>query len=146
MSELRSKHAFGQLERVDSAINSGTIDAYDILFLTDANGKPYVGWVDKNGEKVVVRGGESVLRVDSLPTSDGDENVVYIYNNEAYIWNGTQCVAISKSADLSALETQVADMESLLESKIDASAVQSMVDAAVEEAVEEAASTEVVEF
>lgn len=50
----KAKHAFGMLENIDAAIAAGTIDAYDILFVKDANGKPYVGWVDKNGNKVVV--------------------------------------------------------------------------------------------
>ena len=50
----RAKHAFGALERVDAAITSGTINAYDILFVKDENGKPYVGWVDKDGNKVIV--------------------------------------------------------------------------------------------
>lgn len=49
----KAKHAFGMLENVDSAISSGKIDAYDIIFAKDANGKPYVGWVDKDGKKVI---------------------------------------------------------------------------------------------
>ena len=50
----RAKHAFGTLERIDEALSSGVIDAYDILFVKDANGKPYVGWIDKDGNKVIV--------------------------------------------------------------------------------------------
>lgn len=50
----KAKHAFGALERIDEAISSGKVDAYDILFVKDANGKPFVGWVDKDGKKVVV--------------------------------------------------------------------------------------------
>ena len=49
----KAKHAFGMLENVDAAISSGKIDAYDIIFAKDANGKPYVGWVDKDGKKVI---------------------------------------------------------------------------------------------
>ena len=50
----RAKHAFGALERVDSAIQSGSVDSFDILFVKDESGKPYIGWVDKNGQKVIV--------------------------------------------------------------------------------------------
>jgi len=50
----KAKHAFGALENVDAALSAGKIDAYDILFMKDANGKPYVGWIDKDGQKVVV--------------------------------------------------------------------------------------------
>ena len=50
----RAKHAFGALENIDVALSAGKIDAYDILFVKDANGKPYVGWIDKEGQKVIV--------------------------------------------------------------------------------------------
>ena len=50
----RAKHAFGALENVDNAISSGKVDAFDILFVKDKNGKPFVGWVDKQGNKVIV--------------------------------------------------------------------------------------------
>lgn len=49
----RAKHAFGMLENIDTALSKGTIDSYDILFVKDANGKPYVGWIDKEGQKVI---------------------------------------------------------------------------------------------
>ena len=49
----RAKHAFGALENIDAALSAGKIDAYDILFVQDADGKPYVGWIDKNGQKVI---------------------------------------------------------------------------------------------
>ena len=49
----KAKHAFGMLENVDAAISSGKINEYDIIFAKDANGKPYVGWVDKDGKKVI---------------------------------------------------------------------------------------------
>lgn len=49
----KAKHAFGSLENIDQALADGVIDSYDILFVKDANGKPYVGWIDKEGQKVV---------------------------------------------------------------------------------------------
>lgn len=142
----RARHAFGTLEKIDDALSAGTIDSFDILFVKDANGNPYVGWIDKEGNKVIAEGKTQIIRVDELPATDGDKNVVYIYNNEGYIWDGTQCVSLSKSADLTALETQISTLETQMSGKVDAKAVQSMVDAAVESAVEEATSGEVVEF
>lgn len=50
----RAKHAFGMLENIDEALVAGKIDSYDILFVKDAEGKPYVGWIDKDGNKVIV--------------------------------------------------------------------------------------------
>lgn len=44
----RAKHAFGNLVDVEKALQSGKINAYDILFL-DGDTEPKVGWIDKNG-------------------------------------------------------------------------------------------------
>ena len=51
---MKAKHAFGMLENIDEALVAGKIDSYDILFVKDAEGKPYVGWIDKEGNKVIV--------------------------------------------------------------------------------------------
>lgn len=139
-TENKSRHAFGTLANVPSALESGAIDAYDILFL-DGETEPKVGWVDKNGSFRLVQDKAQIVRVDELPTENGDENVVYIYNNECYVWNGTQCVSISKSADLTTLETQVSNIQTQMEDKVDAATVQSMINAAVDDS-----SSEVVEF
>lgn len=138
----RARHAFGMLENIDSAISTGAIDAYDILFVKDANGNPYIGWVDKDGNKVILQDKIQIVRVEELPTTDGDENVVYIYNNEGYIWDGTQCVPLAKSADLTTLETQISNLKTQMSNKADVETVQTMVNTAVEEAT----STEIVEF
>ena len=138
----RARHAFGTLEKIDAALSAGTIDSFDILFVKDANGKPYVGWIDKEGNKVILEDKTQIVRVGELPTTDGDENVVYIYNNEGYIWNGTQCVSLSKSADLTILETQVTNLETQMAKKADVTTVQTMIN----DAVEDASGSEVVEF
>lgn len=105
----KARHAFGTLENVDNALSSGLIDAYDILFLKDANGKPYVGWIDKNGNKVVVEEEEEIIVVDgeSLPES-GESGKVYIFGDDAYVWNGEKFVNLCKPTDVSALETEIA--------------------------------------
>ena len=105
----KARHAFGALENVDNALSSGLIDAYDILFLKDANGKPYVGWIDKNGNKVVVEEEEEIIVVDgeSLPES-GESGKVYIFGDDAYVWNGEKFVSLCNPTDVSALETEIA--------------------------------------
>ena len=139
----KSKHAFGALERIDESIASGILDAYDILFVKDANDNPYIGWIDKDGNKVILHDKTQIVRVEELPTANGDENVIYVYNNEGYIWDSvnSQCVSISKSADLTTLETQVSNIQTQMEDKVDAATVQSMINAAVDDS-----SSEVVEF
>ena len=72
----KAKHAFGALERVDDAIASGRIDQYDILFVKDAEGKPYVGWVDKDGQKVIVNDDAEFAALESkLATKANTEEV-----------------------------------------------------------------------
>lgn len=133
----KARHAFGALENVPSALESGAIDAYDILFL-DGDTEPKVGWVDKNGVVRIVEDKVQIARVDELPTVDGDENVVYIYNNEGYIWDSVngQCVPISKSIDVTTLETQVNNLTTQMEQKVDATTVQTMIEEHYESAIE----------
>ena len=105
----KARHAFGTLERVDEALALGTIDAYDILFLKDANGKPYVGWIDRDGNKVIVQEDEEVIVVngDSLPNV-GEPGKVYIFNEDGYFWDGEKFVNLCKPTDLTALEKEIA--------------------------------------
>ena len=104
----KAKHAYGSRANLTAAIESGKVDAYDILFLNGENEIPAIGWVDIDGNPVIVSGEEYVVRVTELPTANGKEGVVYIYNNEAYIWDGEQCTSICKPTDVSALETEIA--------------------------------------
>ena len=128
----KANHAFGNSSSIETAKQANKIDAFDILFL-DGDTEPKVGWLDKNGETRIAVGKNQVVRVTELPVADGDENVVYVYNNEGYIWDGTQCVSLSKPADLTALEAQIA-------TKVDEVRVQEMINASV------GTDNEVVEF
>lgn len=85
MSTTKSKHAFGSEANVDNALQQGLIDAYDILFL--AEGK--IGWIDKNGQKVILEDRQQVKVVSDLPRP-GDAEVIYIYNSKMYIWDGSE--------------------------------------------------------
>ena len=87
----KAKHAFGALERIDESIANDVLDSYDILFVKDANGKPYVGWIDKEGNKVICQEEEKVIVVEgeSLPET-GVEGKIYIFGEEGYFWNGTE--------------------------------------------------------
>lgn len=126
MAELRAKHAFGTLERIDTALSAGTIDAYDILFVKDENGKPYVGWIDKDGKKVIVQEDEKIVNVEgeSLPES-GEEGKVYIFDDQGYFWNGTEFKNFCKPTDLTKLEEELAtkvsseEVDAKIDEKID---------------------------
>lgn len=49
------RHAFGNSANVESALESGAIDAYDILLLDGDTDNPKIGWVDKNGKAVILK-------------------------------------------------------------------------------------------
>lgn len=107
---LRSRHAFGALERVLEAISGGKVDAYDILFLKDVNGKPYIGWVEADGTPVIIREEEKVIPVDSLPEI-GEVGKIYIFNGDGYFWNGKEFINLCKPTDLTALEDELAKLK-----------------------------------
>lgn len=127
---MKAKHAFGMLENIDSAISSGKVDAYDILFVKDADGKPYVGWVDKDGNKVIVEEEDEIIIVDgdSLPES-GESGKVYIFGEDGYFWNGEKFVNLCKPTDVSALEEEIA-------TKVTAEEVKTMIKEAEDSFVE----------
>lgn len=107
----KAKHAFGSSEDILSALADGKIDAYDILFLDGDTDNPKVGWIDRNGNPVIVScDSDKVVAVDALPET-GEKGVVYIVNNEVYIWTSTEFEKISESTDLSAFEERVAQLE-----------------------------------
>ena len=130
----KAKHAFGALERVDEAIDSGKINSYDILFVKDEEGKPYVGWVDKDGNKVIVEEEDEIIVIDgeSLPKS-GELGKVYIFGEDGYFWNGEKFVNLCKPTDVSALEVEIA-------TKVTAEEVKTMIKES------EDSSVEIVEF
>lgn len=51
---LRSRHAFGTVENLQYAIDNKLVDEHDVLFLKNKAGKASIGWIDKNGEVVMV--------------------------------------------------------------------------------------------
>lgn len=96
---LRSKHAFGDFANLDKAIADGKIDAYDILFL-DGKTEPKIGWVDKDGNVIILEDKKQVMVVDSLPET-GNEDTIYICGSTFYFWNGSEFVASADNAGVS---------------------------------------------
>ena len=50
----KAKHAYGSRKNLDAAIASGKIDAFDVLFLQGEGEAPAMGWVDKDGNPVII--------------------------------------------------------------------------------------------
>lgn len=135
----KSKHAFGNSANLQSALDSGAIDAYDILFL-DGDTDPKLGWVDKNG---VVRMVDNdcivIVEGESLPET-GEVGKMYVFAEEGYFWNGTEFKPVAKSADLTVLEGQITELTTQMNNKADVETVETMIKEQVE------AGYEIIEF
>lgn len=115
MSTTKSKHAFGSEANVDYALAQGMIDAYDVLFLNEGK----IGWIDKNGQKVILENKQHVMTVSELPKT-GDTEVIYIFDAKMYIWDGAKYVSPTVEGGVD---------ETTVNTKID-TAVQEVADAA----------------
>jgi hypothetical protein len=72
----RAKHAFGMLENIEAALAAGKLDEFDILFVKDADGKPYVGWIDKEGNTVICDDSEELAALGAeIDTKVSEEEV-----------------------------------------------------------------------
>lgn len=124
----KARHAFGALENIDSAISSGKIDSYDILFVKDAEGKPYVGWVDKDGKKVICDNEVDLSGVESeIATLESE--LATKANSEDVETLESKIAAKADAAEVVELKLEIAD-------KADVATVQTMIkeysDAAIE--------------
>jgi hypothetical protein len=132
----KARHAFGALENVDSAISSKKIDSYDILFVKNAEGKPFVGWVDKDGNKVIVDNKDefAALEVELAKKA----NTEYVETLEG------QIASKANAEDITALETELANKVTVEE--VDAKIVEKVTEKVEEKISEISSSYEVIEF
>lgn len=131
---LKAKHAFGNSSSVESAKQANKIDAFDILFL-DGSTDPKVGWIDKDGNTVICQNKKQIVRVAELPTSAGDENVVYLFENKGYVWDIEQqkCIPMAESADVTELTDKIATLEGQVAGKADTDTVNAQIKATLGE-------------
>lgn len=131
----RARHAFGSSQNLEAAKQANKIDAFDILFL-DGDTDPKVGWLDANGEtKIVDTNKVIVVEGESLPET-GVEGKIYIFEDNGYFWNGTEFVNLCKPTDVTSLKTQVDDLETEMEQKVDAATVKTMIEDHTESLIE----------
>lgn len=50
----KAKHAYGSRANLEAAIQSGKVDAYDVLFLNGEGENPAIGWVDKDKNPIII--------------------------------------------------------------------------------------------
>ena len=131
----KTRIAFGSEDRIAKALEDNLINAYDIVCLDEKK----IGWIDKEGNAVIVEGEQYVLPVEELPTADGKSNVIYIHDNKGYIWDGTKCVPMSQDAEVATLTQDVETLQQEITNKVD----EKTVAAKIAEAI---SGFEVVEF
>lgn len=128
----KAKFAFGSLANLDAALASGMVDPFDLLCLVD-DGTARIGWVDKNGNPVIVDTAkeDEVVAVDVLPET-GETGVVYIVGKAVYIWHDGKFIAISESTDLAAFEERISAIETEIATKVDAEEVEAKIESALD--------------
>lgn len=114
----KARHAFGMLENIDSALSSGTIDSYDILFVKNADGKPFVGWIDRDGNKVVCDNSAELAALEAEIATKVDAEEVE--------------TAIATKADA----TEVENIKAEIGNKVDAATVKTMIEEYSESVIE----------
>lgn len=110
----KARHAFGSSSGIDSAIQSGKIDAYDILFLDGDTDHPTVGWVDKNGKAVILKDEKAdltELEAEVAKKADAEE----------------VAAEIAKKADVSALSDVEATAKAYTDGKVEAAVKEHLV-------------------
>lgn len=137
----KAKFAFGSLAGLQGALDSGKVDAFDMLCLVD-EGVARIGWVDKQGVPQIVNVPEDdVLVVDALPET-GKTGLIYIVGEVVYVWNGEKFIVISESTDLtetkeklaafeeraSSIEAQVSDLGTEMATKVTAEEVATIIE------------------
>lgn len=59
----KAKHAFGPLERVPEIIESGLVNARDILFMDEDTDAPKIGWIKKDGTLALVQSATDLTEI-----------------------------------------------------------------------------------
>lgn len=138
---LRSKHAFGQLSNLENAIEQKAVDSYDILFMTDDNGKAVIGWLDKNGKPVIVTDEKADLTELEKDVSEL-ETVVSTKANVADV-NAVNVKVDTLDSEVDTLDSNVKTLESKVDTKANADEVNAEINALVSEVATKVGSEEV---
>lgn len=132
----KTKFGFGSSSAVLQALQDGKINSRDILLLDENTATPKFGWVNLQNEPVIIDT-EQVIVVEgeTLPET-GVTSKIYIFKEDGYFWNGTEFVNLCKPTDVSDLKSQITELESEIEAKVDAETVQSMIEEHSESIIE----------
>ena len=105
--------AVGEYSKIQPAITAGTLKYPAYVFVSDTN---QLAFVDKNNniQLIVGENKKQVVRVEALPeVSDGDTEVLYIYQDIVYVFTGTEYkpMYVDHTADIETLQASVRTLE-----------------------------------
>lgn len=139
---LKAKHAHGSRKNLESAIANKVVDNFDVLFLSGEDENPAMGWLDKNGNPIILSPADEVAKLETqveaeLATKANAEEVEAELAEKA---NASEVeTALASKADAEKVET----LETELANKVSAEEVDAKVETAVAEKVESAVKAEV---
>lgn len=124
----KAKHAYGSRKNLDAAVASGTVDAYDLLFLNGEGESPAIGWVDKNGNPVVISPTDDLAKLETqleaeLASKAGMEEVTKLETQIATKIDSTEVEAKIDQA----MSDGMADLKSYTDGKVEAAINEHMV-------------------
>lgn len=61
----KAKHAHGSRKNLEAAIASKAVDAFDVLFLSGEDENPAMGWLDKNGNPIIISPADEVAKLET---------------------------------------------------------------------------------
>ena len=100
-----SKMAFGKSEGITQALEQGLINEFDLLLLDGDTNSPKIGWIDKNGNAVIV--------TDEKADLTGLEEELA----------KTNATVAEVDAEVDAVNEKVSEVEAMVEAKADEDAV-----------------------
>lgn len=149
---MKAKHAHGSRKSLESAIANKIVDNFDVLFLSGEDENPAMGWLDKNGNPIILSPADEVAKLETqveeqLATKADAEEVKSL---EAELANKVSADEVDAKVETavtekvgSAVKAEVeATVETAVETAVEA-AVEAKVDTAVEAAVKEEVETAV---
>lgn len=101
----KAKHAYGSRANLDSAIASGKVDSFDVLFLSGENEAPAMGWVSKDGEPIIIESVDSSALEAKIATKANAEDVTQLESEVA-----TKANAEEVNTKIGKIETALGDV------------------------------------
>lgn len=115
----KAKHAHGSRKNLEAAIASKAVDAFDVLFLSGEDEAPAFGWLDKNGNPILITPTDDLAKVEAKFESQIAEKA----NSEDVETLEGKIATKADASEVEALQTEIAN-------KVDTNTVKSMIEEA----------------